>query len=83
MQPRFIDQLVADISSKLPKGLGQLGQEVENNLRAVLREGLTRLDLITREEFDLQQQVLAATRAKLEALEKQLTELEKQTKQAR
>lgn len=83
MQPRFIDQLVADISNKLPRGLGQLGQDVENNLRAVLREGLTRLDLITREEFDVQQQVLANTRAKLEALEKQLAELEQQAKNSR
>ena len=74
----FIDRLVADLSQRLPPGIGQLGLEVERNLRAVLAEGIARLDLITREEFNIQQQVLARTRAKLEALEKQVAELEKQ-----
>jgi BMFP domain-containing protein YqiC len=79
MQATFIDQLVADISRRLPPGAGQLGQEIEHNIRAVLKEGIARLDLITREEFDVQQQVLARTRAKLEQLERQVAELEKQT----
>ena len=74
----FIDRLVAELEQRLPPGLGQLGQEIERNLRAVLAEGIARLDLITREEFDIQQQVLARTRAKLEALEKQVATLEQQ-----
>lgn len=74
----FIDRLVADLSQRLPPGLGQLSQEIERNLRAVLGEGIARLDLITREEFDIQQQVLARTRAKLEALERQVAQLEQQ-----
>jgi BMFP domain-containing protein YqiC len=51
--------------------------DLEKNLRALLASGLSRLDLVTREEFDVQREVLARTRAKLEALEAKLAELEK------
>ncbi|SEF85157.1 hypothetical protein SAMN04515663_104102 [Alcanivorax sp. DSM 26293] len=73
----FIDRLMADISGRLPTDLGGLRSEVERNVRSVLAEAVSRLDLITREEFDIQQQVLMRTREKLEALEKQVAELEK------
>lgn len=72
----FLDRLMADISRHLPADLGRLRQEVEHSVRAVLNETLTRLDLISREEFEVQQQVLARTRAKLEALEQQVAALE-------
>jgi BMFP domain-containing protein YqiC len=72
----FLDRLMADISRHLPADLGRLRQEVEHSVRAVLNETLTRLDLISREEFEIQQQVLARTRAKLEALEQQVAALE-------
>jgi hypothetical protein len=74
----FIDRIMAELSQRLPSGLGQLRGEVENNARAVLREAVTRLDLISREEFDIQQQVLARTRAKLEQLEQDVRDLERQ-----
>ena len=73
----FIDRLMADISRRLPTDLGGLRSAVERNVRSVLAETVSRLDLITREEFDIQQQVLLRTREKLEALEKQVAELEK------
>ncbi|MZR62791.1 accessory factor UbiK family protein [Alcanivorax sp. DP30] len=73
----FIDRLMADISRRLPTDLGSLRSEVERNVRSVLAETVSRMDLITREEFDIQQQVLMRTREKLEALEKQVAELEK------
>ena len=73
----FIDRLMADISRRLPTDLGGLRSEVERNVRGVLAETVSRLDLITREEFDIQQRVLLRTREKLEALEKQVAELEK------
>ena len=73
----FIDRLMADISRRLPADLGSLRSEVERNVRSVLAETVSRMDLITREEFDIQQQVLMRTREKLEALEKQVAELEK------
>lgn len=75
----FIDRLMADISRRLPADLGSLRSEVERNVRSVLAETVSRMDLITREEFDIQQQVLMRTREKLEALEKQVAELEKGT----
>lgn len=74
----FIDRIMAELSQRLPSGLGQLRSEVENNARAVLREAVARLDLISREEFDIQQQVLARTRAKLEQLEQDVRDLERQ-----
>ena len=74
----FIDRIMMELSQRLPAGLGQLREEVENNARAVLREAVTRLDLISREEFDIQQQVLARTRARLEQLEQEVRQLEQQ-----
>ncbi|MDF1779961.1 MAG: accessory factor UbiK family protein [Alcanivoracaceae bacterium] len=74
----FIDRIVAELSQRLPAGLGQLKEEVEANARAVIREAVSRLDLISREEFDIQQQVLARTRSRLEQLEKVVQELEHQ-----
>lgn len=74
----LIDRIMAELSQRLPAGLGQLRGEVEANARAVLREAITRLDLITREEFDVQQQVLGRTRARLEQLEQIVEQLERQ-----
>lgn len=72
----FIDRLMADIGRHLPADLGHLRHEVEHSVRAVLAETLTRLDLISREEFEIQQRVLERTRSRLDALEKQVAELE-------
>ena len=74
----LIDRIMAELSQRLPAGLGQLRGELEANARAVLREAITRLDLITREEFDVQQQVLGRTRARLEELEQIVEQLERQ-----
>ena len=51
-------------------------EDLEQNFRSILRGGLQKLDLVTREEFEVQEAVLARTREKLEALEKQVAELE-------
>lgn len=74
----FIDRMVAEISRRLPGEPGELAVEVERNIRAVLSEAISRLDLISREEFEVQQQVLARTRERLEALEKEVAALERQ-----
>ncbi len=55
-------------------------KDLERNLRALLTSAFSRLDLVTREEFDVQREVLARTRAKLEALEAQVAELEARMK---
>jgi BMFP domain-containing protein YqiC len=54
--------------------------DLEKNLRTLMQSALGRLDLVTREEFDVQREVLVRTRAKLEALEAKLAELESQSK---
>ena len=70
-----IDDLARRLSERVPPGLRESGEELQASFRAVLRSGLARLDLVTREEFDVQRAVLARTRDKLEALERQLAEL--------
>ena len=71
---RHFDSLLNDVRRVLPTGLPP---ELEKNLRAALSAGLHKLDLVTREEFDVQSAVLGRTRARLEALEQQVAALEK------
>jgi BMFP domain-containing protein YqiC len=76
MDKHDIDSLAARLAALVPEGLARAQQDVQANMRDVLAQGLRRLDLVTREEFDVQAQVLAQTRAKLEALECTVGELE-------
>ena len=73
-----LDDMVNRLLDSLPAGLRDLKQDTARNLRAALHTTLSKMDLVTREEFDIQQGVLARTRAKLETLEKQVAELEQQ-----
>ena len=82
MDPRIIDELAEKLSQAVPGGLRSLEQDLKANFKGVLRSGLIRLDLVTREEFDVQAAVLKRTREKLEALEKQVAELEKSATKA-
>jgi len=79
MNTKFIDEIARQISAGLPAGLLGMQQDVEKNIRTLVENTLSKLDLVTREEFDLQTEVLARTRQKLEALERQLNELEADT----
>ena len=65
-----LDRRMKDVLAQSP------AKDLERNLRALLTSVFSRLDLVTREEFDVQREVLARTRAKLEALEAQVAELE-------
>jgi len=76
MDKHDIDSLAARLAALVPEGLARAQQDVQANMRDVLAQGLRRLDLVTREEFDVQAQVLAQTRAKLETLERTVGELE-------
>ena len=68
-----------ELDRKMKEVLAQSpAKDLERNLRALLTSAFSRLDLVTREEFDVQREVLARTRAKLEALEARVAELEKQ-----
>jgi BMFP domain-containing protein YqiC len=71
-----IDELARRLAESVPQGLRSVRDDLEENFQAVLRSGLGKLDLVTREEFDVQQAVLARTREKLEALEKRLNSIE-------
>jgi BMFP domain-containing protein YqiC len=77
LNTNFIDDLARQISNSIPAGVKGLQQDVEKNIRTLLQGAFARLDLVTREEFDVQTKVLARTREKLEALEKLVAELEK------
>lgn len=73
LNPKFLDEMSARMSSLLaatPAG------DIEKNMRAALAGVFAKLDLVTREEFDVQREVLARTRAKLETLEARVAELE-------
>jgi BMFP domain-containing protein YqiC len=76
METKLIDELAKRLAAALPEGVSVLRQDLENNFRAVLQSGLTKLDLVTRNEFDVQAGVLRRTREKLEALESRLAELQ-------
>lgn len=76
MDPKFVDELARRLADALPQGLRTLQADAEENFRAVLQAGLSRLDLVTREEFDVQAAVLRRTREKLSALEARLAALE-------
>ncbi|MBM3346045.1 MAG: accessory factor UbiK family protein [Betaproteobacteria bacterium] len=73
-QPRFLDELNARVNELIA---GSPAQDLEKNLRALLMSFFSRLDLVTREEFDVQAKVLARTREKLAALEARVAELER------
>ena len=70
-----LDDLARRLSNLVPPGLREGREELQQNFKSVLQAGLGKLDLVTREEFDVQRAVLARTRDKLEALERQLAEL--------
>ena len=75
-RPPNIDDLVSRFVAALPEGLASRRSDAEKNLRAALHAAFAKLDLVTREEFDVQRDVLARTRARLEALEEQVLRLE-------
>ena len=70
-----LDELARRLSSLVPPGLREGREDLQQNFKSVLQAGLGKLDLVTREEFDVQRAVLARTREKLEVLERQLAEL--------
>lgn len=76
IDPKTLDALVGRIAAGLPAGFGQMHADLRNNLHAAVSAALARMDLVTREEFDVQSAVLARTRQKLAALEAKLAELE-------
>jgi len=75
MSDDSIESLAKKLVDALPEGLRSVREELEQNFRAVLKSGLQKLDLVTREEFAVQQAVLTRTREKLDAMEARLAAL--------
>ena len=73
-----IDDLARRLSGLVPPSLREGSEELQQNFKAVLQSGLSKLDLVTREEFDVQRAVLLRTRKKLEALQQAVEQLEAQ-----
>jgi len=76
MTTETIEKLAGRLAAALPEGLRSMSEDLEQNFREVLRSGIGKLDLVTREEFEVQQAVLLRTREKLEHLESQLAAME-------
>ena len=74
--PRLIDDLARRLAGSVPEGVLALRRDLEQNFKGVLQSQLAKLDLVTREEFDVQAAVLKRTREKLAALEQRLAALE-------
>ena len=71
-----IDSMISQVLKKLPDELKQAGQDIEKNLKATLHDAFSKMDLVTREEFDVQAELLSRTRAKLDEMEQKMAVLE-------
>lgn len=76
MDTESIESLARRLVASLPEGVRALSHDLEDNFQAVLRSALSRLDLVSREEFEVQKTVLSRTREQLAELEAALKELE-------
>jgi BMFP domain-containing protein YqiC len=79
IDPKHLDDLAQKVAGSLPAGLQALKQDLDRNLRAALEALLAKMDLVTREELDVQSAVLARTREKLRRLEAQVAEMERRS----
>jgi ubiquinone biosynthesis accessory factor UbiK len=78
MDARSLDDLARRLSAAVPPGLVALRNDLETNFKSILQAGIAKLDLVSRQEFDVQAGVLRRTREKLEALEARVAALENQ-----
>jgi len=77
MSDDSLENLAKKLAESVPDALRSVRDDLETNFRSVLKTGIGKLDLVTREEFEVQEAVLTRTREKLDALETKLDELEK------
>ena len=76
LDPKKLEDLAKQIADAVPPGVKNMAEGAETRVKTVLQSQLSKLDLVTREEFDIQSQVLIRTREKLEAMEARIAELE-------
>lgn len=81
LNPKNLESIAQQLHSVLPQPLKNLGTDLEEKFKQVLQAQLSKLDVVTREEFDVQSQVLLRTREKLNELEKRLNELSENKEQ--
>ncbi|WP_341662475.1 accessory factor UbiK family protein [Vibrio sp.] len=74
--PKKLEQIAKQIHDSMPTPVKELGADVDQKIRQVIQGQLNKLDVVSREEFDVQTQVLMRTREKLTAMEQKLTKLE-------
>ncbi len=80
IEPKMFDDLARKLADAVPGGVRELQQDMEKNFHATLQSAFNKLELVTREEFEVQSALLARTRNKIDAMEKQIAELEKLVK---
>ncbi len=78
INPQKIEAITRQIQELLPQSVREAGQGFDRKIKEILQAQLSRLEVVSREEFDIQAQVLARTREKLHALEMRVEQLEKQ-----
>lgn len=83
MDTKVLEELARKLADSVPPGVRALQADMERNFRSLLESGLSRMDLVTREEFDVQQRVLERTREKVTALEARISELEPRSRPAK
>jgi BMFP domain-containing protein YqiC len=76
LDPKKLEEIAKNISNAIPPGVKSMAGEAEEKVKQALQSQLNKLDFVSREEFDVQSQVLIKTREKLEALEARLAALE-------
>ncbi len=76
LDPKKLEEIARNISNAIPSGVKNMAGEAEEKVKQILQAQLNKLDFVSREEFDIQSQVLIRTREKLEALETRLAALE-------
>ena len=78
LDPKKLEEIARQIADSVPPGVKNMAEEAEGKIKQVLQAQLSKLDLVTREELDIQTQVLIRTREKLEAMESRIAALEAQ-----
>ncbi|GEA09072.1 hypothetical protein KUL42_38330 [Alteromonas sp. KUL42] len=81
LDPKKLEDLAKQIADAIPPGVKNMAEEAEGRVKTVLQSQLSKLDLVTRQEFDIQSQVLIRTREKLDAMEARVAALEAKLEQ--
>ena len=79
MDKNILDDLTSKLTAAVPEDLAGLREDLRENFHAVLQSGLDKLDMVTREEFEVQRKVLERTREKLDKMQQELEELRRDT----